>query len=149
MPRLIGNFGIGTPARPHRPVLGPPARIFSNILLPPRQERPLPRLRSTLATIWRLAHPYFYSEDRWTGRILLAAVIAIELATIGINVLINQWNNAFYDAIQNRDWDIFIWQLEYFTMLATGWVIFKVYQTYLNQWLVIRWRQWMTTQYLE
>jgi putative ATP-binding cassette transporter len=109
----------------------------------------VPRLRPTLATIWRLAHPYFYSEDRRTGRILLAAVIAIELATIWINVLINQWNNAFYDAIQQYNWDEFVWQLEYFTMLATGWVILKVYQTYLNQWLVIRWRQWMTTQYLE
>jgi putative ATP-binding cassette transporter len=108
----------------------------------------LPRLRSTLATIWRLAHPYFYAEDRVAGRILLAAVIAIELATIGINVLINQWNNAFYDAVQERNWDVFIWQLEYFTMLATCWVIFKVYQTYLQQWLLIRWRQWMTVQYL-
>ncbi len=109
----------------------------------------MPRLRSTLATVWRLAHPYFFSEDRFAGRVLLAAVIAIELATIGINVLINQWNNAFYDAVQERNWDVFIWQLEYFTMLATCWVIFKVYQTYLQQWLLIRWRQWMTVQYLE
>jgi vitamin B12/bleomycin/antimicrobial peptide transport system ATP-binding/permease protein len=108
----------------------------------------VPRLRSTLATIWRLAHPYFYAEDRFAGRILLAAVIAIELATIGINVLINQWNNAFYDAVQERNWDVFIWQLEYFTMLAISWVVFKTYQQYLQQWLLIRWREWMTVQYL-
>jgi putative ATP-binding cassette transporter len=108
----------------------------------------VPRLRSTLATIWRLAHPYFYAEDRFAGRILLAAVVAIELATIGINVLINQWNNAFYDAVQERNWDVFIWQLEYFTMLAISWVVFKTYQQYLQQWLLIRWREWMTVQYL-
>jgi putative ATP-binding cassette transporter len=108
----------------------------------------VPRLRSTLATIWRLAHPYFYAEDRIAGRILLAAVIAIELATIGINVLINQWNNAFYDAVQERNWDVFIWQLEYFTMLAISFVILRTYQTYLQQWLLIRWREWMTVQYL-
>jgi vitamin B12/bleomycin/antimicrobial peptide transport system ATP-binding/permease protein len=75
-------------------------------------------------------------------------VIAIELATIGINVLINQWNNAFYDAIQERNWEVFIWQLEYFTMLAISWVILKTYQQYLQQWLLIRWREWMTVQYL-
>ncbi|HEY1410681.1 MAG TPA: ABC transporter ATP-binding protein/permease, partial [Rhodopila sp.] len=75
----------------------------------------MPRLRSTLATIWRLAHPYFYAEDRFAGRILLAAVIAIELATIGINVLINQWNNDFYNALQDYNWDEFVWQLEYFS----------------------------------
>ncbi|HEY4404011.1 MAG TPA: ABC transporter ATP-binding protein/permease [Xanthobacteraceae bacterium] len=108
----------------------------------------MPGFRSTLATIWRLAHPYFYAEDRVAGRILLAAVLAIELATIGINVLINQWNNAFYDAIQQYDWDAFIWQLEYFTMLAVSFVILKTYQQYLQQWLLIRWREWMTVQYL-
>jgi vitamin B12/bleomycin/antimicrobial peptide transport system ATP-binding/permease protein len=109
----------------------------------------VPRLASTLATIWRLAHPYFFSEDRWPGRILLASVIAIEFATIGINVLINQWNNTFYNAIQDRDWAVFVWQLEYFTLLATGYVILKVYQLYLQQWLLIRWRRWMTRGYLE
>ena len=38
-------------------------------------------IRSTLAAVWRIAAPYFYSEDKWAGRGLLAAVIAIELAT--------------------------------------------------------------------
>ena len=37
---------------------------------------------STLAIIWRLAIPYFRSEDRVAGRILLAAVVAIELAIV-------------------------------------------------------------------
>ncbi len=40
------------------------------------------RLASTLATIWRLSIPYYRSEDRWPGRILLAAVIAIELSIV-------------------------------------------------------------------
>src|SRR5215831_4559524 len=60
---------------------------------------------STLATIWRLAAPYFFSEDRWPGRILLAAVIAIELVTVGINVILNSWNNTFYNALQDKDWN--------------------------------------------
>ena len=63
---------------------------------------------STLATIWRLAIPYFRSEDRWPGRMLLASVVAIELAIVGINVLINQWNARFFNALQERDWDAFV-----------------------------------------
>ena len=66
------------------------------------------RLLSTLAIIWRLASPYFVSEDRWAGRILLAAVIAIELSIVGIKVLLNQWNNRFYNALQERNWDVFV-----------------------------------------
>jgi hypothetical protein len=42
------------------------------------------------------------------GRGLLAAVIAIELSLVGIDVLINQWNNRFYNALQDKDWDGFV-----------------------------------------
>ena len=38
------------------------------------------RIISTLATVWRIAIPYFRSEDRWAGRILLAAVVASGVA---------------------------------------------------------------------
>ena len=48
-------------------------------------------ISSTLATVWRIAAPYFRSEDKWAGRGLLAAVISIELALVAIDVLLNQW----------------------------------------------------------
>ncbi len=47
-------------------------------------------LVSTIATIWRLSVPYFRSEDRWPGRLLLGAVVALELAQVAINVVLNQ-----------------------------------------------------------
>ena len=103
---------------------------------------------STLATIWRLAAPYFSSEDRWAGRGLLAAVVGIELATVGINVLLNYWNARFFNAIQERNWDSFVAELLLFCALAAVYICFAVYQLYLNQWLQIRWRRWMTEQYL-
>jgi len=106
-------------------------------------------LISTLGIIWRIAVPYFRSEDRWAGRVLLAAVVAIELAIVGINVLINNWNNAFYNALQERNWDQFVYQLAYFCVLAAIFIVLAVYQLYLNQWLVIRWRRWLTQHYLQ
>jgi putative ATP-binding cassette transporter len=104
---------------------------------------------ATLVTIWRLASPYFYSEDKWPGRILLAAVIAIELSIVGINVLLNSWNNNFYNALQDKNWDAFVYQLGYFCVLAAAFIFLAVYQLYLNQWLQIRWRRWLTRTYLE
>jgi len=103
---------------------------------------------STLATIWRLAIPYFRSQDRKAGLILLTAVVTIELAIVGINVLINQWNARFYNALQDRNWDAFVNQLMIFCLLAGSYIILAVYQLYLNQWLQIRWRQFMTARYL-
>lgn len=105
-------------------------------------------LASTLATIWRLASPYFRSDECWPGRILLAAVVAIELGVVAITVLINRWNNLFYNALQDRDWDTFISQMLYFSVLAALYILLRVYQLYLNQWLQIRWRRWMTRSYL-
>ncbi len=106
------------------------------------------RLLSTLATVWRLARPYFWSEDRLAGRLLLGAVVAIELSLVGLNVLFNRWNARFYNSLQERDWDTFIAELLYFCLLATAFILLAVYQLYLRQWLQIRWRTWMTRQYL-
>jgi vitamin B12/bleomycin/antimicrobial peptide transport system ATP-binding/permease protein len=105
-------------------------------------------IRSTLATVWRIAAPYFRSEDKWAGRGLLAAVVGIELAVVFLTVLFNRWNNVFYNALQERDWAVFTYQLGYFSVLACFWISLKVYQLYLNQWLQIRWRRWMTARYL-
>jgi vitamin B12/bleomycin/antimicrobial peptide transport system ATP-binding/permease protein len=105
-------------------------------------------LRSTLATVWRIAAPYFRSEDKWAGRGLLAAVIAIELASVFLTVLLNKWNNDFYNALQEHNQALFTYQVIYFCVLATFWVGLSVYKLYLNQWLQIRWRRWMTARYL-
>jgi putative ATP-binding cassette transporter len=105
-------------------------------------------IRATLAIVWRIATPYFRSEDRWAGRGLLAGVIVIELATVGMDVLFNQWRNRFYNTLQEKNWDGFFHETLVFTVLAAISVAISVYQLYLNQWLQIRWRNWLTTRYL-
>jgi putative ATP-binding cassette transporter len=114
----------------------------------PPQELSVPGILSTLATIWRLAIPYFRSEDRLAGRTLLAAVVLLELSVVAINVLINQWNARFYNALQDRNWDTFVSELLFFCVLAGAYIVLAVYQLYLNQWLQIRWRRFLTTRYL-
>jgi putative ATP-binding cassette transporter len=106
------------------------------------------RLASTLATIWRLSVPYYRSEDRWPGRLLLAAVIGIELSIVAITVILNQWYNRFYNTLQDRNWDGFVSAVLFFCVIAAVYTVLAVYQNYLNLWLQIRWRRWMTQSYL-
>ena len=106
------------------------------------------RLASTLAIIWRLSVPYFRSEDRWPGRILLATVIVIELSVVAINVALNYWYNGFYSTLQDRNFPSFINYILIFCALASAYTVLIVYQNYLNLWLQIRWRRWMTQTYL-
>lgn len=105
-------------------------------------------MRRTLAMTWRLTVPYFRSEDRRPGLGLLACVIAIELSLVGINVMLNEWNNRFYNALQNHNWHAFVNELLFFCWLAAAYIVLAVYQLYLNQWLQIRWRRWMTQSLL-
>jgi putative ATP-binding cassette transporter len=121
---------------------------FTRFAIGSLQENIVTRLMTTLATVWRLASPYFRSDDRWAGRALLAAVIVIELGLVGITVLLNQWNSRFYNALQERNWDSFVSELLFFCVLAAAFIICAVYQLYLNQWLQIRWRRFLTNRYL-
>jgi putative ATP-binding cassette transporter len=105
-------------------------------------------LVSMVATIWRLSIPYFRSEERWAGRILLGAVIAIELSLVAIQVILNEWYNRFYNTLQDKNWDGFVSAILFFCVLAAVYTVLAVYQLYLNQWLQIRWRRWMTQSYL-
>jgi vitamin B12/bleomycin/antimicrobial peptide transport system ATP-binding/permease protein len=102
----------------------------------------------TLAQVSRLSLPYFRSEDRWAGRGLLGAILAIELAQVGIAVLLNSWNARFYDALQHKNASAFGYELVVFCALAGSFILLAVYQLYLSQGLQIRWRQWMTNRLL-
>ena len=104
---------------------------------------------STIAKIWRLSVPYFRSDDRWPGRLLLGLVVAIELLLVALQVTLNLWYNRFYNTLQDRDWNGFVSAILFFCVLAAIYTVLAVYQTYLNQWLQIRWRRWMTQSYLQ
>jgi putative ATP-binding cassette transporter len=102
-----------------------------------------------LRAAWKLAWPYWRSEEKWSALGLLVAVVALNLAAVYLNVRFNLWNRDFYDALQEYDWPRFWWQFAIFCMLATVWVAVGVYQLYLRQILHIRWRRWLTERSLK
>ena len=96
-----------------------------------------------------LASPYFNSEDKWKARGLLAAIVALNLATVYVAVLFNDWYGAFYNAMEKRDQPVFWQQMGVFSYLAFGGIVIAVYKFYLTQLLEVRWRAWMTRFYLD
>ena len=106
-------------------------------------------VRSTAPRIWALAAPYFRSEDRWKARGLLLAIVLLNLGTVYMAVQFNEWNRVFYDALQQKDQAVFWAQLLRFTYLAFGFIVIAVYKFYLTQLLEVRWRAWMTQNYLQ
>ena len=110
--------------------------------------RPMTNVRQMLRDAWAIIRPYWFSEDRWAGRGLLLAVIVLNLMMVAINVLLNKWYNIFYNSLQDKNYDVFVTQLYWFTLLAGSFVLVAVYELYLNQMLQMRWRRWLTERYL-
>jgi len=104
--------------------------------------------RTFLGNLWQLIRPYWFSEERWIARGLLAALVALNLGIVYVMVLINQWNQLFYNALQEKDYAAFSQQLIRFSILAAIYIAMAVYQLYFNQMLQIRWRRWLTEVYL-
>jgi vitamin B12/bleomycin/antimicrobial peptide transport system ATP-binding/permease protein len=95
-----------------------------------------------------LAAPYWGSDEKWPARGLLAIVVALSLAQVGLLVALNSWYQKFYDALQNLDQDAFWRLILYFAALAASYIAVLVYKVYWRQMLEIRWRRWLTDRYV-
>jgi putative ATP-binding cassette transporter len=105
--------------------------------------------RGCLKAAWDLAWPFWMGDEKWSARLLLGAVVALNLAAVWLNVRLNSWNNDFYNALQEYDWPKFWWQFAIFGMIAAALIVVAVYQLYLRQILQIRWRRWLTERFLK
>jgi putative ATP-binding cassette transporter len=104
---------------------------------------------TALREVFRIAAPYFRSEERWSALALFASIVLAQLALVGAAVWENYWRNAFYQTLQDKDWAGFLTQFGVFCAIGIVFVAATVYQRYLTQWLTIRWRRWLTTRYLD
>ncbi|HZT20781.1 MAG TPA: ABC transporter ATP-binding protein/permease [Dongiaceae bacterium] len=104
--------------------------------------------RQFLAGLWRLTRPYWFSEERWLARGLLALVIGLNLGDVGASVWYNSWNADFFNAIQDKNQPLFWHEMLIFCPLAIISIVIDVYRFYLTSMLSIRWRRWLTRRYL-
>ena len=98
---------------------------------------------------WKLMSSYWHSKEKWKARGLLAGVVALSLGQVYMLVLLNGWNNDFYNALQERAFEEFWPLIGQFTCFAFLYIIMAVYAIYVKQILEIKWRSWMTEKYLD
>ena len=89
------------------------------------------------ATLWALTRPYWVSEKRGTGLVLLATVVGLTLMGVWLEVQFNTWNREFYNTFESKDEAEFIRQLGTFTLLAVLYIVNGVYRLYFQQMLMI------------
>lgn len=114
-----------------------------------------------LSDVWRLSRPYFRSEEKWSAWLLLISIIALNLSMVGMSVVLNFWNRLFFNSLQAKNYQAFIellftwrrtpggWIMPGFCGVVVVYIVVSIYATYLNQWLQIRWRRWLTGRFLD
>ena len=100
------------------------------------------------AALWALTKPYWVSEKRGTGLILLATVVGAALLGVWLEVQFNTWNRNFYSTFESKDQAEFFRQLGLFSLLAVLYIVLGVYRQYFQQMLMIEWRSWLTERFL-
>ncbi len=105
--------------------------------------------RQFFRDVWYLTKSYWQSEEKKKAFFLLGCIIALTLGVVYMLVLLNQWNNSFYSALQNYDAQKIFDELIHFSWLAAIYILLAVYSYYLQQTLILNWRRWLTTRFID
>lgn len=99
-------------------------------------------------TTWQLISAFWRSEHRFFAYSFFLLACGMTVAVVGLDVCFSYWFNHFYDSLQEYDKRGAIDLLIIFMFLASIYIIIQVYRYYVTQYLGLRWRRWLTDQFL-
>lgn len=97
-----------------------------------------------LRRFFRLAGGFFHPREDRAGLWLVAALLALGIGQVVVQLRLNVWNGHFFDALDKRDTAEFVRQLGIFAAVATASVCVAVLQLNLKMRLQLNWRAWVT-----
>jgi vitamin B12/bleomycin/antimicrobial peptide transport system ATP-binding/permease protein len=106
------------------------------------------RLRGLAFDVWILTKGYWRSEERWSARALLTSIIGLNLSLVGVNLLQNLANGALFTGLQQQNAPAFYRTFAIVILLILLYLAVAVLRAFLDQTLQLRWRRWLTDQYV-
>jgi vitamin B12/bleomycin/antimicrobial peptide transport system ATP-binding/permease protein len=97
---------------------------------------------------WRLIRPYWTSERRGRGLVLLAAISALNLGTVGMQAVFSYVSRDVMNSLQAKDSARFHHLLMLFAFWIVVFVPIAAFYPYLSGLLSIDWRDWMTESFV-
>ncbi len=105
--------------------------------------------KEVLKRIWKIAMPYWaYSKERWGSLILLAVNIFVMVFQTRVGVRSTIWNRDWLNAFQTYDAQMWKQQIVVFLLIGAANVFTGQLNSYIQAWIQIRWRRWMTARYV-
>lgn len=105
-------------------------------------------LKDRRYTMWQLIRAYWLSNNRIHAYLFFAVVMLMTVTLVGFDVVFSYWYNYFYDALQAYDKSGTIKLLFVFFIIAGIYIIIAVYRYYISQVFGLRWRRWLTDQFI-
>ncbi|MGF1911529.1 ABC transporter ATP-binding protein/permease [Vibrio kasasachensis] len=103
---------------------------------------------SVLKQFSAIAKPYWLSRASAITWLIFFATVLLSLLLVQVMVKLNLWNKQFFDALADLNGPLVYKLLLDFIGLVTVIVIMKVYAKWLQQWVEIRWRTWLTEYFV-
>jgi len=105
-------------------------------------------LTSRRYTAWQLIKLYWQSNQRSSAYLFVGVVMLMTMGLVALDVVFSYWFNYFYDALQAYNKKAAIYLLIAFFALAAINIVIAVYRYYISQFFGLRWRRWLTGQFV-
>lgn len=105
-------------------------------------------LQTNPCSAWQLIKGYWQSEQRHSAFFFFIVIMILTIAIVGLEVIFNYWYNYFYNALQTYDRHETVRLLILFSIIAVFFITFQVYRYYISQYFGLRWRRWLTNQFI-
>ena len=106
-------------------------------------------MKQFLKNFYSLSKPYWGRKSNWLAWLIAGVVIGIGSVITYLNVQISNWSKGFYDALSNFEIEKSYTLLNEYFIYISIFIVINVYRTWLRKLLIIRWREFMTKQFLE
>lgn len=106
-------------------------------------------LKARPYTATQLLEMYWLSDQSRFAYLMVFVVLLMTIALVGMDVLFTTWYNYFYDALQDYKRKAAYDLLWIFVFLAGVYIVVGVYRYYVQQFLALRWRRWMTEEFID
>ncbi len=105
-----------------------------------------PHFGSPVHRYWQIGGAVFSGQRRWRmrGLALLLAILAV--AQVAVQLLLNVWSGAVFNAIEQRDTVGVLHQVGVFAALATAFLALSGYSMFTKMRIQVEWRAWITNR---
>lgn len=99
-------------------------------------------------TGWQLIKAFWQSNQRFMAYVSFSVIMLMTVIIVGFDLVFNFWYKHFYDALQAYNMHDTVRLLGFFCILAFFWIVLQVYRFYISQLFGLRWRRWLTEQFI-